>query len=72
MLLELIKNNARLVWQTLHTCQEEMSLKALIKKTALSSEEVAAAVGWLAQAKKIDINETSEGDFFGVYKECYY
>ena len=72
MLLDLIKNNAKLVWQTLHFSQNEMSLKALIKKTALSSEEVAAAVGWLAQAKKIDINETSEGDFFCVYKECYY
>ena len=72
MLLELIRNNAKLVWHTLHTCQDEMSLKALIKKTALSNDEVAAAVGWLAQAKKININETSEGDLFGVYKECYY
>ena len=72
MLLELIKKNATVVWSELHNCQDGMSLKALIKKTALSREEVAAAVGWLAQAKKIYINESSEGDHFGVYQECYY
>lgn len=72
MLLDLIKKNAKVVWHTLHACQDDMSLKALIEKTALSNDEVAAAVGWLAQAKIIEINETSDGDLFGVYKECYY
>lgn len=72
MKIEDIGNNAGIVWRTLHRCEKEMSVQALMEATNLGITEVAAAIGWLARENKIIVKETGNGFLLSVYNECYY
>lgn len=57
-MVEVIGNNAGLVWSALE--KGEMSLKALKKATKLNDKTVWAAIGWLARESKVSLTETAE------------
>ena len=53
--------NAGLVWNALNDA-EAMGLKQLKKVTKLKEKELYAAIGWLAQENKIDIQTNPEDE----------
>lgn len=61
MNVEVIGNNAGLVWQAL-SAADAMGVKQLKKVTKLKDKEVFAALGWLAREGKVTINTDSEDD----------
>lgn len=54
MNVEVIGNNAGLVWQALATA-DAMGVKQIKKVTKLKDKEVFAALGWLAREGKVNI-----------------
>ncbi|MDE6301074.1 MAG: winged helix-turn-helix domain-containing protein [Muribaculaceae bacterium] len=54
MIVDVIGNNAGLVWQALNTA-DAMGVKQLKKATKLKDKELFAALGWLAREAKVNI-----------------
>lgn len=67
---ERIKENAGIVWCTLHN--NKCSWEELVKITELDPLELAAAIGWMAREDKICISSEQGIMYFKVYHECYY
>ena len=65
-----IGNNAGIVWRALHN--NKYSWEELVKVTALTPLELAAAIGWLAREDKIRFFSEQGMIYFEVYHECYY
>ena len=59
MNIEIIGNNAGLVWTALND-KNTMTAKELKKATKLKDKPLFAALGWLARESKINIEETEE------------
>lgn len=59
-MIEIIGNNAGLVWNAL-SANNGLSIKALKKATKISKEkDLYAALGWLGREGKISIEETED------------
>ena len=61
MNVEVIGNNAGLVWQAL-SAADAMGVKQLKKATKLKDKEVFAALGWLAREGKVNIDTDPEDE----------
>lgn len=61
MTVEVIGNNAGLVWQALATA-ETLGVKQIKKMTKLKDKEVFAALGWLAREGKVNIDIDPEDE----------
>ncbi len=61
MNVEIIGNNAGLVWNALSEVKT-LSLKQLKKATKLKDKEVFAAIGWLAREGKLTISVDAEDE----------
>lgn len=59
MNIEIIGNNAGLIWNALNE-NKTMTVKDLKKATKLKEKPLYAALGWLARENKINIEETEE------------
>ncbi len=61
MNVEVIGNNAGLVWQALDTAGV-LGVKQIKKMTKLKDKEVFAAIGWLAREGKVDLGCDNEDE----------
>jgi hypothetical protein len=59
MNLEVIGQNAGVVWEALHD-KNEQSVKNLKKASKLKDKEILPALGWLAREGKVSFQETEE------------
>lgn len=65
-----IGENAGIVWRILHN--NVLSWEELLKRTGLSTIEIACAIGWLAREDKIIISQRNETFYFETFHETYY
>ena len=61
MNVEVIGNNAGLVWQALSTA-DAIGVKQIKKMTKLKDKEVFAALGWLAREGKVNLDTDPEDE----------
>ena len=68
-----IGSNANIVWLTLYSAHDKVSLDDLQAKTSLSAPDILIAIGWLACEGQIVINqEEGRGMYFTIHHETFY
>lgn len=72
MRTEDIGNNAGIVWHTLHSNNQGMTLQELMDVTHLDYFEIATAIGWLARENKIITNESEGKYMLTIFTEYYF
>ena len=61
MQIDLIGNNAGILWNILHAQNDKMEITKLKKESALSDAQFWAAAGWLAKEGKLICSSEKKG-----------